>query len=60
MEETGLFSRYMMNELLDELDISECFKGPGIASILGEALKKWDQVHQDPGVIPHLTILEPQ
>ena len=29
MEETGLFSKYTMHELLDELDVIECFQEPG-------------------------------
>ncbi|EFE90465.1 hypothetical protein GCWU000341_02822, partial [Oribacterium sp. oral taxon 078 str. F0262] len=40
MEEAGLFSRYTMQELLDELDVIECFQEPGKAPIQGEVLKK--------------------
>lgn len=54
MEETGLFSRYTMHELLDELDVIECFQQPGKALILGEVLKKQEQIYRDLGVTPLL------
>ena len=37
MEEAGLLSRYTMHELMDELDVNECFTEPGKAPIQGEA-----------------------
>lgn len=40
MEEKGLFSKYTMHQLLDELDVIECFTEPGKAPIQGEVLKK--------------------
>ena len=54
MEEAGLFSRYTMHELLDELDVIECFKEPGKAPIQGEVLKKQEQLYRDLGVKPLL------
>ena len=52
MEETGLFSRYTMHELLDELDVIECFTEPGKAPIQGEVLKKQEQIYRGLGVTP--------
>ena len=54
MEETGLFSKYTMHELLDELDVIECFTEPGKAPIQGEVLKKQEQIYRDLGVTPLL------
>ena len=54
MEEAGLFSRYTMHELLDELDVIECFTEPGKAPIQGEVLKKQEQIYIDLGVTPLL------
>ena len=54
MEEAGLFSRYTMHELLDELDVFECFTEPGKAPIQGEVLKKQEQLYIDLGVTPLL------
>ena len=54
MEEAGLFSKYTMHELLDELDVIECFTEPGKAPIQGEVLKKQEQIYIDLGVTPLL------
>ena len=54
MEKAGLFSRYTMHELLDELDVIECFTEPGKAPIQGEVLKKQEQLYIDLGVKPLL------
>ena len=54
MEETGLFSKYTMHGLLDELDVIECFTEPGKAPIQGEVLKKQEQIYRDLGVMPLL------
>ncbi len=50
MEDARLFSRYTMHELLDELDVIECFTEPGKAPIQGEVLKKQEQIYRDLGV----------
>ncbi len=52
MEDKGLFGKYTMHELLDELDVIECFKEPGKAPIQGEVLKKQEQIYKDMGVKP--------
>jgi len=58
MEETGLFSRYTMQEFLDELDVIECFQEPGKAPIQGEVLKRQEQIYRDLGVEPLLAAQE--
>ena len=60
MEDAGLFSRYTMHELLDELDVIECFQEPGKAPIQGEVLKKQEQIYRDLGVEPLLASPEVQ
>ena len=60
MEETGLFSKYTMHELLDELDVIECFQEHGKAPIQGEVLKKQEQIYRDLGVEPLLATPEIQ
>lgn len=54
MEEAGLFSRYTMHELMDELDVIECFTEPGKAPIQGEVLMKQEQLYRNLGVTPLL------
>ena len=54
MDEAGLFSRYTMHELMDELDVIECFTEPGKAPIQGEVLTKQEQLYRDLGVTPLL------
>lgn len=41
-----------MHELLDELDVIECFTEPGKSLIHGEVLKKQEQIYRDLGVTP--------
>ncbi len=58
MEEADLFAKYTMHELLDELDVIECFQEPGKAPIQGEVLKKQEQLYRDLGVEPLLATPE--
>lgn len=59
MEEKGLFANYTLHELLDELDVIECFMEPGIAPIQGEVLKKQEQIYRDLEVTPLLAAGQP-
>lgn len=52
MEEKGLFDKYTMQELLDELDVIECFQQPGSAPIQGEVLKKQEEIYRAMDVTP--------
>ena len=54
MEEKNLYTEYTMHELLDELDVIECFTEPGKAAIQGEVLKKQEQIYRDLDVTPLL------
>ena len=58
MEDAGLFSKYTMHELLDELDVIECFTEPGKAPVQGEVLKKQEQIYRDLDVTPLLATPE--
>ena len=59
MEEKGLFATYTLHELLDELDVIECFMEPGKTPIQGEILKKQEQIYRDLGVAPLLAVGRP-
>lgn len=59
MEENGLFATYTLHELLDELDVIECFMEPGKAPIQGEVLKKQEQIYRDLDVTPLLAAGQP-
>ena len=59
MEEKGLFATYTLHELLDELDVIECFMEPGKAPIQGEVLKKQEQIYRDLDVTPLLASAQP-
>ena len=52
MQEKGLFANYTMRQLLDELDVIECYEAPGSALTVGEVLKKQEQIYNDLGVTP--------
>ena len=54
MEEKGLFATYTLHELMDELDVIECYMEPGKAPIQGEVLKKQEQIYRDLDVTPLL------
>ena len=49
-----LYSKYTMHELLDELDVIECYLEPGKAPAQGEVLMKQEQLYRDLGVKPLL------
>ena len=59
MEEKGLFATYTLHELLDELDVIECFMEPGKSLIQGEVLKKQEQIYRDLEVAPLLATEHP-
>jgi len=52
MSEQGLYKSYTMQELLDELDVIECFEQPGSALRVGEVTKKQAGLYKSPGVNP--------
>lgn len=54
MEDKGLFSKYTMPELFDELELIECHKEPGKAVRYGEVLSKQEQIYRDLEVEPLL------
>ena len=54
MKENGLFAQYTLHELLDELDVIECFVEPGKTPIQGEVLKKQEDLFRKLGVKPLL------
>ena len=54
MTDGHLYSKYTMHELLDELDVIECYLEPGKAPVQGEILTKQEQLYRDLGVNPLL------
>ena len=52
MREKSLYRDYTLQDLLDELDIIECFEHPGKQSHLGEMTKKQLELYRLLGVEP--------
>lgn len=50
MKESGLYSNYTMQTLLDKLDVLECFEDSGHALRIGEILKKQEEIYEALGV----------
>ncbi|MGM0384218.1 MAG: IS1634 family transposase [Thermodesulfobacteriota bacterium] len=51
MQENNLFKDHTMQEVLDELDIIECFEVPGQKIIVGETTKRQMELYSKLGVI---------
>lgn len=49
-----MFSKYTMQQLLDELDVIECYVEPGKAPIQGEVLTKQEEIYRKLEVTPLL------
>ena len=52
MDKAGLFKKYTMQELFDELDVIELYQQPGGSSYYGEMTKKQRDIYVDLGVDP--------
>lgn len=52
MEKSGLLQKYTMREMLDELDVIECFLAPGKAPVYGEVLTKQEEIYRQLEVTP--------
>jgi transposase len=52
MQEKNLFKKYTMHELLDELDVIECFENPGRDPRMGEVTKRQASLYEALGVVP--------
>ena len=52
MQDGNLFKKYTMHELLDEMDILECFEYPGYDLRVGEATKKQIEIYEAMGIKP--------
>jgi len=52
MSEQGLYKSYTMQELLDDLDVIECFEQPGCALRVGEVTKKQERLYKSLGIKP--------
>lgn len=52
METAGLFGKYTMHGLFDELETIECFTVEGKEAIIGEVTKKQEQLYASLGVKP--------
>jgi transposase len=49
MDEKGLFKKYTLQEVLDELDVIECFQQPASIEFLGEVTLKQKKLFEDLG-----------
>lgn len=52
MQDNNLFKDYTMQQVLDKLDVIECFENPGDKLRVGEVLSKQKQLYLDLGVKP--------
>ena len=52
MQENNLFKAYTMQEVLDELDVIECFEVPGRQLQVGETTKRQRELYSQLGVTP--------
>ena len=52
MSDQGLYKTYTMQQLLDELDVIECFEQPGCAMRIGEITKKQEALYHKLDVVP--------
>ena len=52
MQEKKLFKKFTMQELLDELDVIECFEVPKQKLQVGETTKKQQELYSQLGVVP--------
>jgi transposase len=50
MNEKGMFKDYTIHEILDDLDVIECFEQPGHAATIGEITKKQKGLYASLGV----------
>ena len=58
MQDNNLFKDYTMQQVLDKLDIIECFENPGDKLRVGEVLSKQNQLYLDLGVTPPTPYVE--
>jgi transposase len=56
MSDQLLYKKYTMQELLDELDVIECFEQPGNSTRFGEITKKQEELYRKLGVEPPTTL----
>ena len=52
MQKNNLFKDYTLQQVLDKLDVIECFENPGDKLRVGEVLSKQNQLYLDLGVTP--------
>ena len=52
MQVKDLIKNYTLQDLLDKLDVVECFKQPGKKLRVGEIVEKQEQLYYDLGVAP--------
>jgi hypothetical protein len=56
MQNRDLFKKYTMQELLDELDVIECFEQPGHKLRVGEMTQKQIGLFTEMGGTPHASL----
>jgi hypothetical protein len=58
MQDNNLFKDYTLQQVLDKLDVIECFENPGDKLRVGEVLTKQSQLYLDLGVHPPTPYVE--
>ncbi len=52
MKENDLYKQYSMHQLLDKLDVIECFEEPGHSLRIGELLREQCELYEIMGIDP--------
>jgi len=52
MQDTELFKKYTMQEMLDQIDLIECFEQKGRAIRYSEIIKKQSEIFEALGIKP--------
>ena len=56
MQESNMFRKYTLQDILDELDVIECFEIPGEKLQVGEMTKRQAELYQKLGVTPPVSL----
>jgi transposase len=56
MQQSGMFKQYTLQEVLDKLDVIECFQTPGYELQVGEVLEKQKLIYEGLGILPPVSL----
>ena len=58
MQDNNIFKDYTLQQVLDKLDVIECFENPGDKLRVGEVLSRQNQLYLDLGITPPTPYVE--